>query len=58
MTSEVRTKESAKDDRPSAQAVGYLGIAMLGLVGGIIVAMDFSYIIAVSNLELWYILRL
>merc|ERR1711934_447489 len=47
LTSVKSKKVSTQDDRPSAQAVGYLGIAMLGLTGGIVLAFDFNYVIQI-----------
>ena len=51
LTATVRKKESALDERPSAQSVGYLGVVMLCLSGVIIIVMDANYIVEVTHLS-------
>ncbi|RUS85089.1 hypothetical protein EGW08_007141 [Elysia chlorotica] len=47
LSSTARKKESATDDRPSAQNVGYMGITMLCMACAIILAMDANYILQI-----------
>ncbi|KAK3746776.1 hypothetical protein RRG08_031305 [Elysia crispata] len=47
LSSTARKKESATDDRPSAQNVGYMGVTMLCMSGVIILAMDANYIMKI-----------
>ncbi|GFN96254.1 signal peptide, cub and egf-like domain-containing protein 1 [Plakobranchus ocellatus] len=49
LSSVARRKESASDDRPSAENVGYIGVFLLCLSGAIIVVMDANYIIHMYN---------
>lgn len=45
-TAHLRSLTSAKDDRPSAQAAGYIGITILSLVFGLLVLFDGLGIVA------------
>ncbi|KAK3779970.1 hypothetical protein RRG08_041432, partial [Elysia crispata] len=42
LSSTVRRKSSAEDERPSAQSVGYLGVMLMALTFSFIFALDIS----------------
>ena len=46
LSSYVRQKTSAKDDRPSAQSLGYLGAATIAGILGFVVLMDLNRVFA------------
>ncbi|OWF51805.1 hypothetical protein KP79_PYT05616 [Mizuhopecten yessoensis] len=50
LSSTIRKKTSAKDERPSAKMVGSIGIIMLSLTLGLVVVLDADYIYKVVKM--------